>query len=164
MKQCICLSAALVGLLTIAPVIVASEATSPSQASDDKQTLWNLERAYWRYVETNDLAAYSNLWHRDFLGWPSVSSAPLRKDHITDWITSQTGKGFAFKTMEFKPGAVQVTGDVAFACYWVTFRWADKEGIGAPHTLRITHAWLRNGKDWRIIGGMSMPEPGHPPE
>ncbi len=23
----------------------------------------------------------------------------------------------------------------------------------------ITHAWLKTGKDWRIIGGMSMPEP-----
>jgi ketosteroid isomerase-like protein len=154
-----CLSAALVGLLTIAKASVASEATSPLQASGDEQTLWNLERAYWRYVEANDLARYSDLWHKDFLGWPAVSSAPVRKDHITDWITSQTGNGLAFKTIEFKPGAIQATGDVAFACYWVTFRWVDKDGSGAPHTLRITHAWLRSGKDWSIIGGMSMPEP-----
>jgi ketosteroid isomerase-like protein len=110
-------------------------------------------------VEHNDLAAYSDLWHENFLGWPSVSSAPVRKNHITDWITSQTAKGLALKTVEFKPGAIQVTGDVAFACYWVTFRWVDKEDSGAPHTFRITHAWVRSGKDWHIIGGMSMPEP-----
>jgi ketosteroid isomerase-like protein len=140
----------------------SSEATSPSQTPGDEQTLWNLERAYWRYVEDNDLAAYSDLWHKDFLGWPSVSSAPVRKDHITDWIKSQTTKGLAFKTAEFKPAAIQITGDVAFACYWVTFKWVDKEGSGAPHTLRITHAWLRSGKDWRIIGGMSMPESENP--
>lgn len=126
--------------------------------------IWNLERAYWRYVEHNDLAAYSDLWHRDFLGWPSVSSTPVRKDHITDWITSQTAKGLAFKTVEFKPAAIQITGDVAFACYWVTFRWVDKEDSGAPLTFRITHAWLRSGKDWRIIGGMSMLESENPPK
>jgi nitrous oxidase accessory protein NosD len=52
--------------LAIAENTFSSEATSPSQASGDGQTLWNLERAYWRYVEQNDLAAYSDLWHKDF--------------------------------------------------------------------------------------------------
>jgi hypothetical protein len=65
------------------------------------QALWNLERAYWQYVEKNDLAAFSNLWHKDFLGWPWVSSKPVRKDHITDWITSHTNKGLVFKAGEF---------------------------------------------------------------
>ena len=148
--------------LAIAEHTFSSETTSTAQTSGDEQTVWNLERAYWRYVEQNDLAAYSDLWHKDFLGWPSASSAPVRKDHITDWITSQTAKGLAFKTVEFKPAAIQMTGDVAFACYWVTFRWVDKAGSGAPHTLRVTHTWLRSGKGWRIIGGMSMPESENP--
>jgi ketosteroid isomerase-like protein len=133
--------------------------TFSSNTAEDERRLWNLERAYWQYVQKNDLAAYANLWHEDFLGWPSISSTPVRKDHISDWITSQTSKGLTFKTGEFKPAALKVTGDVAFACYWITFGWIDKDRKGALHTLRITHAWLRSGKEWRIIGGMSMPEP-----
>jgi len=43
-------------------------------------------------------------------------------------------------------------------CYRITFNWLDKDGKGAAHTSRITHAWLRTGNDWQIIGGMSMPE------
>jgi ketosteroid isomerase-like protein len=129
-----------------------------SETSGDEQTIWALERAYWRYVENNDLTAYSDLWHKDFLGWPGVSSEPVRKDHIADWITSQTTKGLSFKTGAFKPAAIQVTGDVAFTCYRITFRWVDKEGKGATHTSRVTHAWVRRGKDWLIVGGMSMPE------
>ena len=43
--------------------------------------------------------------------------------------------------------------------YWITFKWLDKDGNGAARTLRITHAWLKTGNDWQIIGGMSMPEP-----
>ena len=159
MKRHFFLSVALVGLLTITKVALASDVTTPSQESKDEQTLWNLERAYWRYVQDNDLSAYSGLWHKDFLGWPSVSAAPVHKDHITEWITAQTSKGFVFKTSELKPAAIQVTGEVAMACYWITFRWLDKDGNGAEHTLRITHAWLKTGDDWRIIGGMSMPEP-----
>jgi ketosteroid isomerase-like protein len=146
-------------IFTAVCFITITQQASSSAPSGDEQTLWNLEHAYWQYVEKNDLAAYSNLWHKDFLGWPSVSSAPVRKDHIIDWITSQTSKGLAFKAGELKPAEIQVTGDVAFTCYWITLSWVDKDGKGAPHTFRITHAWLRSGKDWQIIGGMSMPEP-----
>jgi ketosteroid isomerase-like protein len=158
----LCLVASVLCFLTITTITRSSEPTPPAQPTRDEQTLWNLERAYWRYVQDNDLSAYSDLWHKDFLGWPSVSAAPVRKDHITDWITSQTGKGLAFKTGELKPAEIHVTGDVAVVYYWITFKWLDKDGGGAGHTLRITHTWLKSGDDWRIIGGMSMPEPESP--
>ena len=146
-------------LLFIVCILATAERTFAADTAADEQTLWERERAYWQYVEKDDLAAYANLWHEDFLGWPSISPAPVRKDHITDWITSQTSKGLTFNAGEFKSAALKVTRDVAFACYWITFKWVDKDGMGAAHTLRITHAWLRSGNDWRIIGGMSMPEP-----
>jgi len=154
--------ARILGLLIIAQITVSSEMLAASEASSDEQTLWDLEHAYWHYVEKNDLVAYSDLWHKDFLGWPSVSAAPVRKDHITDWITSQSGKGLVFKIGEFKPAEIQVTGNVAVVYYWITFKWLDKDGGGAAHTLRITHTWFRSGKDWGIIGGMSMPAPETP--
>jgi len=159
MKRHFFLSAALVALLVIAEVALASDVAVSSQASKDEQTIWELERAYWRYVQENDLSAYSGLWHKDFLGWPSVSAAPVHKDHITDWITSQTSKGLAFKTGEFKPASIQVTEDIAVACYWITFKWLDKDGNGAANTIRITHEWRRTGNDWRSIDGMSMAAP-----
>jgi ketosteroid isomerase-like protein len=131
--------------------------------SNAEQTIWNLERAYWQYVQDNNLTAYAGLWHKNFVGWPVISAAPVgNDDHITDWITSQTSKGLAFKPDEFKPARIQVTGDVATVYYWITFRWLDKDGHGAPYTLRIAHTWLKDGMDWRILGGMSTPEPASP--
>jgi ketosteroid isomerase-like protein len=141
----------------------ASIAGSPApQAAADERAIWDLERAYWRYVEANDLGSYRNLWHEAFLGWPSVSPAPVHKDHITDWITSQTSKGLAFKSGELKPAGIQVTGDVVVVFYWMTYGWVDKQGQGELRTIRITHTWLRSGKKWQIIGGMSMPESAGP--
>ncbi|MEO8725067.1 MAG: nuclear transport factor 2 family protein [Acidobacteriaceae bacterium] len=137
------------------------QATTQPQASAE-QTLWRIEHAYWNYVQDNDLPAYRNLWHKDFLGWPSVSAAPVHKEHITDWITTQTSKGLAFKTVEFKPAAIQVEGDVAVTYYWITYKWLGKDGNGEPHTIRVTHTWIRDATDWHIIGGMSMPEAANP--
>lgn len=147
----------LVGASAIAP-----GQTMPAQVSGDEQKVWNLEHDYWRYVQDNNLTAYLGLWNKDFLGWPAVSAAPVGKEHITDWVTSQTAKGLTFKTVAFKPAKIQMTGDVAVACYWVTFQWLDKAGQGDAHTMRITHTWRKDGNDWRIIGGMSMPEPASP--
>jgi len=138
------------------------QSQAAEQVSNIEQTIWNLEHSYWQYVQDNNLAAYAGLWHKNFVGWPVMSAAPVGNEHITDWITSQTAKGLTFKSGEFKPARIQVTGDIAAAYYRITFRWLDKDGHGDAHTLRITHTWLRDGKDWKILAGMSMPEPVPP--
>jgi len=144
----------LVGALAISVLPAAIHA----RPAENEQVLWNLEHDYWRYVHENDLSSYRNLWHENFLGWPYVSAAPVHKDHITDWITSQTGKGLTFEPGELKPAAIQVTGDVAVTYYWMTSKWRAKDGSGEMRTTRVTHTWVKNGKDWVIIGGMSMLE------
>jgi Domain of unknown function (DUF4440) len=151
-------------ILAGALALSAARTTGWAEESVDEQALWKLEHDYWRYVEENDLAAYSILWHERFLGWPSVSPVPVHKDHIADWITAQTSKGLKFESVNFKPAAIQVTGDIAVTCYWETFRWVAKDGNGATLGTRIMHTWLRSGKDWHIIGGMSMPESAAPPK
>jgi ketosteroid isomerase-like protein len=148
--------------LVVGALALLFQGTIQPQTSENEQTIWNLEHAYWHHVQNNDLPSYLGLWHKDFLGWPSVSAAPVHKDRITDWITSQTSKSLAFKSIEFKPAAIQMTGDVAVACYWMTYEWLDKDGHGARRIVRVTHTWLKDGKDWLIIGGMSMPEDATP--
>jgi Domain of unknown function (DUF4440) len=130
----------------------------PAATSEAEKTVWDLERSYWHFVEANDLTSYRNLWHSDFLGWPSVSASPLHKDHITDWITSQTSAGRSFKLLNFKSAAIQSTSTTVVACYWVSYKWIDKTGQGDERTVRVTHTWIKNGENWQIIGGMSMPE------
>jgi len=79
-------------LKTIA-LFIAVTAAAFAEGSDNEQAqIWNLEKAYWEYVKTNDLEKYRALWHENFLGWPFVSPVPVRKDHITDWITANTSK------------------------------------------------------------------------
>jgi ketosteroid isomerase-like protein len=148
---------ALASLFSFLPC-VSNGAPLPSEA----QILWNFEHTYWQYVEENDLTAYRKLWHKDFLGWPYVSEAPVHKDHITDWITSRTGNGQSFHLLEFKPAAIQITGDVAVVYYWVTAKWVNKAGAGTPITTRVTHTWVKTSEGWLIVGGMSTLESANP--
>jgi len=140
-----------IGLLLSASLFAA-----PSSADNEK--LWSLEKTYWEYVQANDLQKYRSLWHSNFLGWPSVSPEPLRKDHITDWITAHTSKGESLKSYDLERLTMQVTGDVATTTYRVRLTWADKAVVGQPSTIRVIHTWVRKpGGAWQIISGMSAP-------
>ena len=137
-------------------VVTPTLSAAPPVAEADK--LWSLEKAYWEYVQNNDLERYRDLWNRDFIGWPSVSPEPLRKDHVTDWITAHTSKGETLKSYDLERLTTQVTGDVATTTYRVRQTWADKTGAGLPSTVRIIHTWVRERDGaWRIVSGMSAP-------
>jgi ketosteroid isomerase-like protein len=145
-------------LKTISILLALTAAAFSQDSTTDAAQVWNLEKAYWEYVKANDLEKYRALWHQDFLGWPFVSSAPTRKDHITDWITANTSKGVELQSYSIEPLAIQVTGDIAINHYRIKAIWAtsDKAKVRTD-ALRITHTWIRTHDTWQILGGMSAP-------
>src|SRR5881409_4484162 len=143
-------------IISLSLVLIAT-AFGQNSTANEKQ-IWNLEKAYWEYVKANDLEKYRALWHEDFLGWPLVSSAPVRKDHITDWITANTSKGVRLQSYSIEQLAIHVTGDVAINHYRIRANWANNEGAEVrTDVLRITHTWIRAHDTWQILGGMSAP-------
>lgn len=144
--------------LLFAVLLMLCASAAFAQKSADEDAVWKLEHAYWENVKALDLVSYRALWHPNFVGWPSVSAEPQRKDHITDWIALYTDKGLHLGSYSLKPAASQATGDIVVTHYWLTSVWMDKDGHGEPHTGRITHTWVRVGTGWQIIGGMSAAE------
>ena len=139
--------------------LFAITASALAQTADtNEEQVWKLEKAYWDYVKTNDLEKYRALWHERFLGWPSVSSSPVRKDHSTDWISQNTSKGVALESYSIEQLGVHVTGDVAINHYRIKMTWSGpKPADNKTDLLRITHTWIRRDNTWQIIGGMSAP-------
>jgi ketosteroid isomerase-like protein len=146
-------------MLKTISILLALTTAAFAQDSARKETqVWNLEKAYWEYVKANDLERYRALWHEDFVGWPSFSPSPVRKDHIADWITANISKGIKLQSYAIEQLAIHVTGDVAITHYRVKMNWLHSEGADAPtETSRITHTWIRTRGTWQIIGGMSAP-------
>jgi len=144
-------------VITIVLLLLASAPVAQDSAKDEAQ-VWQLEKAYWEYVKANDLEKYRVLWHESFVGWPFVSSAPVRKDHITDWIVANTSKGIKLQSYSIEQLAIQVTGDIAINHYRIKAMWDNAEGAEArTDALRMTHTWIRWHGTWEIIGGMSAP-------
>jgi ketosteroid isomerase-like protein len=145
-------------LRTIGLFLALAATAFAQDAPKDEARVWQLEKAYWEYVKANDLEEYRALWHDRFLGWPFVSSAPVRKDHITDWITGNTSKGIKLQSYSIEQLAIEVTGDIAIDYYRIKITWTDGEDVEIrTDTLRIMHTWIRTHGTWQIIGGMSAP-------
>jgi hypothetical protein len=130
-----------------------------AQQSPEEQAVWKLEHSYWEYVKAQDLTSYKALWHDDFLGWPSSSPEPVRKDHIADWITRYASRGLRLKSYTLKPAASQKSGRLVVVHYWVTMAWTGADNSEQPETIRVMHTWLKGEKGYQIISGMSMREP-----
>jgi hypothetical protein len=94
-------------LKVITLLVALAIAASAQDADTDEAQIWNLEKSYWEYVKANDLEKYRALWHEDFLGWPFVSSEPMGKNHITDWITMNTSKGLRLQSYSIEQLAVR---------------------------------------------------------
>src|SRR6266487_3630649 len=129
---------------TIPLLLVVVMAEFGQSATNYEAQIWSLEKAYWEYVKANDLEKYRALWHEDFVGWPLVSASPVRKDHITDWMTANTSKGVRLQSASIEELAIRVTGDIAInhyriKCVWAGARPSDSE----TQVLRITHTWIR---------------------
>jgi len=111
-------------MLRTITLFLALTATAFGQNSAKNEAqIWELEKAYWECVKANDLDKYRALWHENFVGWPFVNPAPVRKDHITDWITSNTSKGIKLQAYSIEQLAIQVTGDVAMDYYRINATW-----------------------------------------
>src|SRR5262249_6293442 len=124
--------------------------------SPDEDKVWALEKAYWHYVQTDDLNSYRSLWHSSFLGWPYMSPEPLGKDHIIDWIAEFQKNGDTLKSYDLEQLTIQVTGDTATTTYRLHARWSNRSGTERTVVSRIIHTWLRGtAGSWQIISGMS---------
>ncbi len=143
----------------VAVMLVLCSLAAFAEQSSEEQAVWKLEHTYWEYVKAQDLASYRALWHDDFLGWPSSSPQPVRKDHIADWITNYAAKGLRLKSYKQEPAGSQKSGQLVVVHYWVTMVWASASGSQQSETIRVMHTWLKGEKGWQIISGMSMREP-----
>jgi hypothetical protein len=55
-------------LKTILSLLALTVAAFAEEFAKDEAQIWNLEKAYWEYVKTNDLEKYRALWHDNFVG------------------------------------------------------------------------------------------------
>ncbi len=145
-------------LLATLPAAAAEEDFSPVQ-----KDVWALEEAYTRYVEAENLEAYVDLWHPDFVAWPKGLEKPTGRETLEKFIRDFFD-GYEPSFYRVEPMAVEVHGKVAIVHYVSTWEARDAEGAKVGSTDRITHVWVKKRGKWKLIGGTSAAHGGSSPQ
>ena len=117
---------------------------------------WRMEERYWEYVQNIDTISYKNLWHENFIGYPSFGDGVSNKSHIAVWIPGvHKDPSLKYSNKLYKK-AVNAIDDVVIVFYDVDEFWTDKDNkVVRKNTIKITHTWKKYGDIWLILGGMA---------
>lgn len=145
----------LIVILSILCVGMFYNPLTPAQEwSETEQEIWKNEKAYLEFRQKGDLEAMAEMWHENFVGWPSWAEQPVNKEFAVAAIKERLSHA-KLVSFELKPAAIEVFGNVAINHYFVSGVWQDSEGNEVRTTTRITHTWMKQDGKWKIIGGMS---------
>lgn len=153
-RQC----TAVVILVTLVSVLLASCAGKPTLTGDEAELLWGLEETYIKAHVEADHQTILSLWDRQFLGWPSRLPKPSGKDGGAEYLA------------EFFPASLQLTprierqgirfaGNVAVLFYRLHWGSGEETGPITTATTRLTHTWIKRDSEWFILGGMDWSDP-----
>lgn len=126
------------------------------ELSAAQNEVWQMEELYWSDLESANLEAYVGLWHKGFLGWPRDRDLPVGKAGIEQSTRKKFAEGRVVHHEILSKG-VTVLGNVGVTQYGVRVLRVEASGDSVTYVSRVTHTWLRIGKTWQIIGGMSAP-------
>ena len=139
-------------MLASAGLVLPAIAAEPTEA---ERAVWQLEEAYWHYVQAGDVDSYVTLWHEDFVGWPCFSRTPSDKRGIGNWVRDIRDNRWKL-TYTLRPLAARTFGDVVIVHYAAeyVYDYGDGTKSGAGLWRKFTHTWKKTGDRWQIITGM----------
>jgi ketosteroid isomerase-like protein len=141
-------------ILIVAALPRAGTALDAADSRDLEDHIWALEESYITAYGNADHDTILALMHERFLGWPDSEDRPTAYSQVPAFLRANYGEPGALDFTIDKAG-IRIQGDVAITHYLLVTRANDTDAGGQTPATRITHTWIKEGKDWKILGGMS---------
>lgn len=124
----------------------------------DKEKVWEKEVAIFEGRANGDLSFYVDAADEAYMAWPFGLPEPI----VYETFKEQAAAGAALKgeQLELTEKGVSIQGDTAVS-YFRTHRTRLGEAFGSDAERDVDqyfdniHVWIRDGDDWKIIGGLS---------
>ncbi len=145
---------ALISVLLATALPLTCTALDEPVAKDTEEHLWALEDTYVTAYRAADHDAILALLHEDFLGWPDSEDVLTAFAQVPGFLQERYGVPGTWDFRIERKG-IRIRGGVAITHYLLVVTPSDAGSGGQPQATRITHTWIREGPDWKILGGMS---------
>ena len=121
----------------------------------------NIETKIW-LLEEDYVAGFRDaaddkvipMWHEHFLGWPASEARPADKQAVVEYLRKHAAVPGTW-SFQIEKARIQIHRDVAIT-HFILQRTVDFDaGAAVKRSSRVTHTWIRDGPQWKILGGMS---------
>ena len=123
----------------------------------DEEKIWSLEEEYISYFKDANHNAILSFYHSQFLGWPDSELHPADKERAAEFLVEKYPEPTQV-VFEIKREGIRVLDDIAITHYLLNSSWINDEGLKQTSESRMTHTWIKDGSEWKILGGMSSRE------
>ncbi len=121
---------------------------------DIENQIWALEEAYISAYKSAEHANILALLHDQFLGWPDPEERPTTKKKVAGFLQDKYPTP-AYWNFVIHQAGIQIHGNVVITQYVLVLTGKDEEDTIKKKATRITHTWVKEGSEWKILGGMS---------
>jgi len=141
-------------VLIIAALWQTSLALEEQDLSGIEDHIWALEEAYVTAYKNADHDSILALLHDQFLGWPDSEERPTAYLQVAGFLKENYGSPGTWNFKIDQTG-IRIRDDMAITHYVIIATGNDVEDSSQTQATRITHTWIREDSDWKILGGMS---------
>ncbi len=115
------------------------------------------EDQYWTLWKEGKINELIDLFHDNFLGWPSSRVEPINKGDIAEFMQN-AGKLIGYTIGSFYSNVISPTSGMVYY-YWARVQslTVNKQEVEIPFAGRTSHIWIKEKGKWTIIGGMGGP-------
>lgn len=119
-----------------------------------EEEIWALEEAYFTNLYKADYDALLAIVHSKFLAWPDSLPQPIDRQGSARFMKQLVPVPVSC-TINIEREGIQVLEETALTQYTLQVTRNDQGPGAATRSSRITHAWVREGGRWKVLGGMS---------
>jgi ketosteroid isomerase-like protein len=129
--------------------------TEPGSRKDTvEEKIWASEEAYFSNLYKANYGEVIVLVHDQFIGWPGALPQPIGREESAGFMRKLVPKPTSCK-IRIERAGIRVLGTIALTQYTLYVNCKDSAGIIKSQSSRITHTWVKEGGNWKLLGGMS---------
>ncbi len=120
-----------------------------------EEALWKLEEAYFNNLYRADYEGVLAVVHPQFLGWPGHLPKPIGRQESALFMKKLVPQPTPC-TIRIERAGLQISGQTALTQYTLHVSCPDAAVAPAERVSRITHTWVMQDGQWKLLGGMSF--------
>ena len=136
--------------------LFAQDEERPANNKWDKveEEIWSLEEDYISYFGEANHDAILSLYHSQFLGWPDSRNHPVGKISAAKFLEENYPEPTQ-SVFKINREGIRIVNGVVITHYLLNVSWIDDAGVEQKSESRLTHTWIKEDSQWKILGGMS---------